>query len=179
MDFRGGFNLLHFIATVHAMAILPFIRKDFGTHYFGIPGFFCLVLMLLLVGSIPGMLQFLCVWIALIAIHRFRAVRKAWQGEHEHSHYSGWPWLALIIPGIRTEMRAKCVECLISALAGFVLWDLGSEDLGKFVLVGCFTLPFTLMISWAFEANRVRRMRDASIEHRQMAQRYRDGRGTW
>lgn len=172
LDFRGGFNIVSLIATAHAMAILPFVRKNFGVEFFGLPALFTLGMLFVLSAYDPIMMDYLLVWIVLLAIHRARGLALERRGEFYHSRYCGDSWLGGLFPGANTPWKARSVEVVLCGVIGAFLFEV-SEVLGKFVLVGCFTIPVTLAVAGLRDTHRVRRMRDAAIEQRWLSARYR------
>jgi hypothetical protein len=172
---RESFNLLYAACKIHAFCFWPIIRRDFGTDALGFPAFFALVLMLLVgsLGRIPEMFPYLGLWLVMLICQRARTFRLVRQGAVWHSRYEGTPWLALCIPLIRTETRAKrLMEPVLCLLAGVVLYQF-SQGLGVFVMAGWFSLAMVDGIDRELDRKRLAAMRDAEIEQKWLAARYR------
>ena len=90
----------------------------------------------------------------------------------QHSRYTGFPSLAIKIPGFRSEKQAKAAECLLCLFVGVLLMPI-DEGIGAFVAAGTFSLGFVEGVSREINRQRVQRMRDAQIEHQQLAERFR------
>jgi len=172
---RESFNLLYAAAKVHAMCFWPIIRRDFGTEALGFPAFFALVLMLLVggLGRTPEIFAFLGFWLLMLIIQRARTFWLVRRRVVWHSRYEGYPWLALCLPLIRKESRAKSlVEPVLCLLAGAALYQL-SEGLGVFVMAGFFSLAMVDGINRELDRRRLVAMRDAEIEQKVLVARYR------
>ena len=172
---RESFNLFYVLAKVHAMCFYPFIRRDFGSEGLGFPAFFAMVLMLLIggLGRMPDMFPFLGFWLLTVILQRARTFDLARRGRICHSRYEGYPWLALSFRGVGTESRAKrVVEPVLCLLAGFALYQ-GYHGLGKFVMAGLVSMCIVAGINRELDRKRLAAMRDAEIEQKWLAARYR------
>jgi hypothetical protein len=172
---RESFNLFYAVAKVHAMCFWPIIRCDFGTEGLGFAAFFAMILMLA-VGALsrtPELFPYLGFWVVAVLCQRARTLRLVKQGLVGHSRYEGTPWLALRIPRMRTEARAKRLgEPVLCLLAGVALYPL-SPGLGLFVMAGFLSLTVVDSIHRELERKRLAAMRDAEIEQKWLAARYR------
>lgn len=173
-DFRAGVNFLYLLALAHSLCITPFIRRNFGI---GMPGFAGIAALILLILTICGtedyaMITYLKIWFVALLCQRLFSFVQYCRGRHEHSQYDGWPWLALWIPFIRTEERAKTVEpslCLILAVC-CVPW---SESVAAFVGAGAISLSFLRVMQLTARRRQVIMMRDLRIEQQLLSERLR------
>jgi hypothetical protein len=164
---KGGFNFLLFAAQVHAACIWPFLRSGMGvdalrTHGALAPG----LLLLCAAAGAESMLIYAGIWIIFAARMRAKA------DESQHSRYTGFPSLAIRIPGFRTEMKAKAAECLLCLILGIALMPL-DEAVGVFVMFGSLSLGILEGVHREMNRMQVRRMRDAHIEQTMLAERFR------
>ncbi len=171
-DIRTGFSIFHYLTAAHAMAILPFIRKDFGREFFGMPALGSAVMMVALAGEDGIMMTYFYAWLGMLAIHRVRALQAERKRNAQHSRYSGWPWLGFMVPFTKGEVSAKAGEVIPLVLIGAALCPM-SETLGGFVLMGIVSIPCSTAINLRIEETRARNMRDRMIEGRQLARRVR------
>jgi hypothetical protein len=171
---RESFNLFYAAAKVHAMCFWPIIRRDFGTEALGFPAFFAMVLMLLVggLGRTPELLAYLGFWLLMLICQRARTFQLVRRGVVWHSRYEGYPWLALCIPFIRKESKAKSLEPVLCLLAGAALYQF-SEGLGVFVMAGFFSMAVVDGINRELDRKRLAAMRDAEIEQKWLAARHR------
>jgi hypothetical protein len=170
-----GLFWCYLIALSHSTCLLVFLRCRFGTHFFGLNGLlaFLAIPVYAAFAHAPEMLVFFVVWLAALIVQRIWTAVVFRRGRMEHSRYGGWPWLALLCPFVRREQAAKCcVEPMICLLAGSLLMPL-SPAMGGFVLLGTLSLLITLGFELQIESARLRAMRDAQIEHQQLAERFR------
>ena len=76
------------------------------------------------------------------------------------------------MPFIKGEMRAKAVEPALCMVAGAAPASF-CPALAGFVFCGAFALTVVRGMDMRVNQMRLQRMRDAEIEHRQLAMRYR------
>jgi hypothetical protein len=171
---RETFNLFYATAKIHAMCFWPIIRRDFGTEALGVPAL-CAMVLMAMVGAFarkPEMFAYLGFWLMMLICQRARTFRQVRQGVVRHSRYEGSPWLALCFPGVRTEGKAKRLEPMLCLLAGAALCQV-SESLGVFVMAGFFSLAIVFNIDRELDRKRLTAMRDAEIEQKWLAARFR------
>lgn len=170
LTMAGAFGGLYMIALVLTTCVTVFTRRRFGAHALGWNGVGAFVLLLLCAGSWPGMLIYFWIWLAALIIQRSQTIRMELRGDYEHSRYSGWPWLTSRFA--KTERQAKALEVPLCMIVGGLLCPL-SEQVGMFVILCGFAMSVVLAIEGQAMAMQVRRMRDAEIEMRQAAERFR------
>lgn len=174
---RESLNWLKFLADAHAACLVPFFRTRFGTEGIGVSGLAAFVLILAYAGfaRAPEMLTYFWAWLFAVVVQRCRTWRLVLSGWQEHSRYTGWPWLAMQLPFVRGELVAKGVgEPALCLVVGTLLCSI-SDALGQFVMVGFLSIGIGTAIDIQADRMRLRRMRDAAIEQRQLAQWYREG----
>jgi hypothetical protein len=172
---RHIFYLLYAVSKVHSMCFWPLMRCDFGTHALRFTAFFAMLLMLTFgsVCNIPQMLPYLVLWSLALCYQRGRTQRLVNQGVKWHSRYEGTSWLGLRFPFIRTQERARrLMEPTICCVVGVALLPL-SLGLGLFIAGGSLSLAIVDNIHREFVRKQLMAMRDAEIEHRYLAARYR------
>lgn len=173
MDLRESMNATYAIAYIHTMCLLPFLRCNFGTNVPGIAGIAALILLLFMTASQdPAMTVFLFLWLLALACQRCRTWRLVSNGWREHSQYGGRPWLAMLIPFVRTEMAAKTIEPGLCFLVGGLLCGL-SETLGLFVMAGIVSLTIVRGIQLESLRRQMTAYHDLQIEQQAMSERVR------
>ena len=148
---------------------------DFGTEALGFPAFFAMLLMLLVgaFGRLPEMFSYLACWLVVLMCQRLRTFWLVRRGVILHSRYEGYPCVALSLPFVHKVSTAKgVIEPLLCLLAGAAL-DPFSHGMGVFFMVGCFSLAIVEGIHRELDRKRLAAMRDAEIEQKWLAARYR------
>jgi hypothetical protein len=171
---NSGLNLLRLLVDGHAACVAPFMRSGMGANYPGVDGLVGLVMILLYAAQMRDrfMVWYFWIWLAAIAYRRIETVRLIRRGWAEHSRYTGTP-LALKLPFVKNEMTAKnAIEPAICFLIGVCLLPI-SEALGAFVMLGYLSLGIQRGLQSQVNRMRLRQMRDAAIEQRQLAERFR------
>jgi len=163
---KGSFNALLYGAQVHSACIWPFLRLGAGVEALRWQGPAAFMLLCLLSAGSQSMLVYLAIWLVFVARQRIKA------DPSQHSRYTGYPVVAIRVPGFRTEMKAKALECILCLVAGVLLMSL-DEAVGAFVAAGCFSLAIVEGVGREVNRLRVQRMRDAQIENQMLAERFR------
>ncbi len=166
----GGYLLLNCAATL----VTPITRGVFGSHALGVNGIItCVGLIYFAVAHPPAMI-YLAVWLAFLVCRRIATFERMRRRVPIHSKYNGYPWLALrLMPLVKNEVLSKClVEPVLVAAVGLLVirWD---EPLGWMFLIAASGIYFTSYMDRVCDANALRAMRDASIEQRTLASRFR------
>lgn len=176
-SFGSGFNFLYMLASFQATCFLPFTRHSFGAESLGINGLGALAVMTVYLAMHPRsefLSLFWCLWwIALI----YQRIRTFWlyrRGMALHSHFVGHPWLGYMVPFVKKFTTAEFCEVLICMGLGFVFREL-DKSFGDFVILGAISLAIKSTIETSVERARLRRMRDAEMEQRDLLERYRRG----
>ena len=123
-------------------------------------------------GHVPEMLTYIGVWLIAVIIQRAKTIDMAKKGIIVHSRYWGDPWLALHMPFVRKESAARNMEPMLCVLAGTVLacW---SPGVGGFVVFAGVANAVAEAIVREADRKKLEAMRDAEIEQRYLAARYR------
>jgi hypothetical protein len=166
MTVKGSFNALLFFSQLHAACIWPFLRTGMGVEALRQYGALAFFLLMFLALNSTAMLVYLALWCVFAARQRAKA------DSSQHSQYTGYPYLAIKIPGFRTEAKAKVAESLLCLAVGVALMPV-NEGVGAFVAVGMFSLAMVEGIGREVNRKRMLRMRDAWIEQQQLAERFR------
>lgn len=165
MTNADAFGILYLIAGSHAVAITPFIRRDFGAEAFNPYGLFAFIGLLALTEGrwATPMGIYFTLWFFTLLYRRFESFRLRQKGLVTHSRYIGYPWLAMRFKHVKTMEQARGFEPVICLLAGAALC-LVSETLGFFVMAGFVSLGLCMSIDKFAVYKRVQRMQDAVIE---------------
>jgi len=119
------------------------------------------------------MIPYLGLWSLAYCYQCGRTQRLVNQGAIWHSRFEGTPWLGMRFPFIRTEARAKrLMEPAICCIVGVALIPL-SPGLGLFFAAGSLSLAIVDSIHREYARKQLMAMRDAEIEQRYLAARYR------
>ena len=174
-DLRRDFNIVMHVIDGYATAIVPFIRRDFGTAFFGLNSLVA-VLVMMVFGAMENddtMLRYMFLWFLFVAAHRLDAARNARKGRVIHSRYVGDSWLA---SKVASRAKRKTVQLLIEPaiclIAGVVFCPY-SPGIGKFLILGAFAVLIFNGSQRALMEQRVRQMHDAHIEQQATAQMFR------
>ncbi|HEV8067002.1 MAG TPA: hypothetical protein VGP76_04645 [Planctomycetaceae bacterium] len=168
-DARTGINLLGLLANGHATTVTPFLRRGFGSEALGANGIVAALIILIYAGmtNSPEMITFFWVWLMAVACQRIYGFRQRANGEVVHSRYAGWPEVGMRFA--KTEKVARsAIEPLVCVVVGGCLWS-WSEALGRFILLGSFSLLVSRGLEQQVTRNRLRAMNDAQIEQRYLS----------
>jgi hypothetical protein len=175
LSHQESFNIVYALARAHATCFLPFLRKGFGSEALAWPGLIALVIMLV-VGSfnrIHDMWFFLGFWALAMVYQRANIARDTRRGVIRHSQYAG----DVDEKAVRIFGRAmvkQIIEPLCCLLVGVCVEAMGaSHKLAMFISSGAFSLALVAMIDRQLEYKRLQAMRDAAIEQRYLAARFR------
>jgi hypothetical protein len=174
-DIRTGFNLLAHLIDGYATAIVPFIRKDFGSAFFGVNALVA-VLVMMVFGAMENddtMLRYMFLWLLFVTAHRLDAGRAARKGRIIHSRYTGDSWLAnKLLPKAKRKTVQMLFEPAVCMIAGVIICP-QSPGIGKFLILGTFAVLMFNGSQRALMQQRVRNMHDAHIEQQATARMFR------
>lgn len=173
LSHKDSFNIVYSLARGHSTCFLPFFRKNFGSEALGWPGFIAFIIMLLVgsFGRIPEMWLFLGVWTIAMLYQRASTTRARRRGIIRHSRYDGDVDTKLIKS--RTTVK-QVLEPLACVVFGVFFEAMGSSHgFALFIGWGAFSLCLVATIDRQLEIKRLQAMRDAEIEQRCLAARYR------
>lgn len=169
---KNAFNLLYLLVSAHSWCVLPFLRRGVGREMPGIYGIAAFLGMTFLACEDQVVWHYLGVWFFVLVVLKASSLRAARRGEWIHSRYSGFPWVAMNVPFIRSEKTAMgFVEPAIVFVVGTLLCPL-SVNLGGLVLTSAISLMLKYGIEDEIDRQRMQQMRDAEIEMRYYAERY-------
>lgn len=167
-----------FFSHVLETSIVVFLRRGFGARYFGIHALIVIPLVLVYTllwqgHDVKPVLWFLACYCLLLGVARFGVVRRGIGSEH--SFYSGFPTVmkCRVFRGRLSEAVAKTwVEPLMVLGTGALLTNV-SEPLGVYIMLCAGGLVVSRQLAVAYMRNRVMDMRDAYMEQREVAERFR------
>jgi hypothetical protein len=170
---KDSFDALYTLARGHATCFLVFFRKNFGSEALGRSGVTALIIMLVVggLGQIPEMWPFLGVWTMVMLCQRASTMRAKRQGVIRHSRYDGDVDTKLCKNPATVKQFLEPLVCLASAIC-FEYLGL-SHAFVLFVGWGALSLFVVAMIDRQYDNKRLEAMRDAEIEQRYLAARYR------
>lgn len=171
------FNAANFLSQAHALAFTVFLRTDFGREGIGIHG---LVTILLILGygsfaQCYAMLPFFCLWFLAVICQRVRQFANWKRGVVIHSYYNGTPWLSSRLFPRLSELNAKGVDAFLCLAIGGAIAQV-DKPFGLFIMLGFVSILFTEAVMVEATKCRMQAMRDAEIEQRYYAEKYRSGR---
>jgi hypothetical protein len=171
--FRDSAFFLTLLASTHAVCLTPLLRRGFGVEAFRPRAVLALVMMLLFAGAQNSgeMYCFLCLWLIAVLGRQAAARRAERRGDYVHSQYQGTSCMVGRF-GITDSAAKNVIEPLLCLFAGFCLCPV-SEALGGFVMLGFVSLALQRGLEVQLWTNRARRMRDAAIQQRYLADLYR------
>jgi hypothetical protein len=169
---EDAFNVLMFFCAIHQRAVIVPFRIRYGAEGLGLPALWALVLMFFWWGfsADPLMLGWMCLWFAAVVVRRIESLRLSRKGEKVYSFYDGRPYMAMKVPGVKTESIAKMVvEPLFLFTVGLIYYfmakDMGwRQGFSYFMMLSIFTLPFLEGVRQTVWKRRVQAMSDARIE---------------
>jgi hypothetical protein len=169
---KDTFNLLNWACNALGACVVPFLRTGFGKNYPGVAAFLGLIAMLLYAGfgRVPEMFTYVGVWLVVILMQRAKTFRDAQKGKVVHSRYWGDSLFARFV---RKEPTARVLELMLCLLVGGLLCD-WSPGVGGFVMVAGVANALAAAIVAGTDRKKQEAMRDAEIEQRYLAARYRD-----
>jgi len=172
-----SFNGLNVVANAHACTVTPFFRTDVGSEGIGLHGLIGAGMILgwgCYANCYPMFIYFL-VWMVAVAIQRVKTFLNWRRGVIVHTRYNGYPWLVRrFFPRI-SEANAKAVEAFACLGIGGLLAQFW-PPLGWYVMAGFASIMFTEAVIAETAKRRLQAMRDAEIEQRYLAEKYREGR---
>ena len=172
-----AFGLVYMLADIHASAIKPFIRRDFGREALGLNSFLAmwLILFTYAFSADRAMSAYLGIFFVCQAMQRARTFRLLRSGARIHSCYTGYPYVAMKVPFVRRESTAKgLIEPMICLIGGTLLCPV-SVTLGGFVMCGFFSFLFINGMEREIRRKRLERMHDAEIEQRWLSHDHKYG----
>ncbi len=162
----------HTIVTVHKLCLAVFMRRGFGTKAFDPYGFFALVVLIGLSAAYPVLYTFMVVWFFTLVAQRIDTFRLYLKGYRGHSRYHGFPWLAGLMPNVKTPEQALRFEPFMCLFVGLFIATF-SAPLGVFVMAGFVSFPVSMAIEEISLRREVQEMNDSEIEMENISERFR------
>jgi hypothetical protein len=181
--FSGGkavAGIIAFLAKSLSVSVEVFLHSGFGVRYFD--GAAAAVFLIAFIFPVFGngddpetMLWFLAAYWASLIWHRLAAAWRRRRDGFQHSHYSGYPRL-MRLPVFRMMKESvfkTIVEPPLVFFGGVFLMPL-SETLGTYCVIASFGMVVNAAFRNAFQRVRMLDMRDAYIEQKYIAERFRE-----
>jgi hypothetical protein len=165
-NMRQSFNMFWLVTSGYATCILPFLRRGFGTHFFGFNALVAPIIMLLFGAAehSDDMLRYMLIWVLVVAIRRMQTFAAKQRGQVIHSRYAGDSWLASKqAPKANRKKLQTSLEPALILLAAAVMFPL-SMAVGKFLFFGGFAVAIFNLMTRAVVEQQVRQMHDAHIQ---------------
>jgi hypothetical protein len=169
----NSLDALYFFCNIHASCVSPFIRSGFGKNALGWNGVLAFCLLWYMACTEKGMNWYFAAWFIALIYRRIETFRMLGKGQVIHSRYSGYPWLAMKVPFVRSEQTAQVLIEPMMCLVGGVLLAPLSTGMGGFVLCGTVSLLVRTGIEALITEQRLDRMRDSMIEQAWYAEEFR------
>lgn len=171
-----------FLFQVLEASVVVFLRRGFGSRFLGIHA--AVVVPLVLVYTllweghdVRPVLVFLACYLVAVGVARTGCLWRRWKGREEYSYYSGSPSVVRwpVFQGRLSERTAKAiVDPLLVAACGVAMLP-ASEPLGWYLVIAAGGAAASMQVAISYERTRVMDMRDAFIEQRNVAERFRGG----
>jgi hypothetical protein len=173
----SSFNAANFLSYAYSLAFLVFLRTNFGREGIGIQGLVT-VFLILGYGSFAqcyAMFPFFLLWFLAVICQRARQFVNWRRGVNIHSYYNGDSWLSKRLFPRLSERNAKAVDAFLCLAIGGVIAQF-DKPFGFFIMGGFGAILFTEAVIVETTKRRLQTMRDAEIEQRYLAERYKSGR---
>ena len=176
-DMNGGFNALFNIAYGHAIIMIVFLRSNLGREAVGFYGIFSLALIFLWGGLTNSFAMFIFLGAFVLALisQRMKTFTNERKGILLHSRYNGDSVVSKRLFPRMSDLNLRGMDAFLCLVIGAVL-TIVDKPLGVFIGLGCISILLTEQISREIYRKRMQAMRDAEIEQRYLAERYRSGR---
>jgi hypothetical protein len=165
-------GILYALCNIHCTTFTVFLRYGFGSEALGFPGLFALILLFICMAGDPRMMLWLMAFFVALVIQRIITFAMLRRGYELHSMDSGWPLPMNLLPFIKKKTTAIALEAATCFLVGTILVSV-SPFIGKYLIVGCFSLIVRTAIEQSILKRRIQRMRDAELEQRWLTERFR------
>jgi hypothetical protein len=173
----NGVNGIVTIAYAVALAFLPFTRRNAGTDWIGRTGLLTgfIILGYMCHTNSPGMMLFFLAWLVALLGHRCNQYQNWRNGVEIHSHYAGDPWLSLRLFPRLSDANARAMDGFLCLIVGVLLVTV-DPPMGPFFFAGFVGILVSEAVSHETTRRKLQAMRDAEIEQRYLARRYKEGR---
>lgn len=177
MNAAGNFNSMVTFAYAIALAFLPFTRRNTGKEWMGRAGLltFFLILGYASFTNSEWMFAFFIMWLAALISQRSGQYRNWRKGEVIHSQYAGDPWLSSKLFPFLSDGNARAMDGFLCLILGGVIVQF-DKPVGWFFIAGFFSIMLVEGVAVQATRRKLQAMRDAEIEQRYLARRYKEGR---
>ena len=165
-----GVNIAYGLSLAAAMLVRPFLRVGFGIEVPGIHGSLAFLVLLASATLHPSLTLYFLAWFAVLFVQR---VFAWWRQERVHSHYQGYPWLGGCLPWVRSERAARRLEIWPCAALALCLPE--RDPLVLLLAAGALGTLLSNAMDEQAQRRQERRLRDARLEARYLAQMARRG----
>lgn len=174
---------LAFAARVLEASVVVFTRTRFGERYLGVQALAVLPAVVLFASSQEGfspdgLFSFLGAWLVAFVIARLGVLDRIRRDDTEHSYYNGFPILMRLplIRGISERSAKVALEPVVIFVVGAVLKEESDPALGNYLMWAAVGTLVSAAITQAQERQRLVDLRDAQLEQRYLAKRFRENR---
>lgn len=180
-QFRSMVGWLTFVSSALAVSVEVFLHRSrtIGERYLGLQAAAVILIVpfytLFWEGyDVMPLMRFLGMFLVMCFLARVGvAARRRQGGSQEHSRYTGYPRICGVFRRL-DERRAKTiVEPMLVFLAGVFAMS-ASQPLGGYLMLASVGLLFSVNLNVGYECVRALDMHDASIDQRQLAERFRE-----
>jgi hypothetical protein len=170
--------LLMLVVRAWAISLEVFLRRGFGSRYFGLQA----ALVLLLVPSyaliwegqdLRPIFLFLVGYVVLSAFARIGMLFRVLRGDQRHSFYSGWPRLLNSRSRFCEIKVKKFVEPFVVLAIGGLIGN-HNPPLAIYLVLASFCLTMTAHASDNWIRRRAMEMNDALLDQQHIAERFHD-----
>ena len=177
MNAAGNFNSMVTFAYAIALAFLPFTRRNTGKEWMGRAGLltFFLILGYASFTNSEWMFAFFIMWLAALISQRSGQYRNWKNGEVIHSQYAGDPWLSSKLFPFLSDGNARAMDGFLCLILGGVIVQF-DKPVGWSFIAGFFSIMLVEGVAVQATRRKLQAMRDAEIEQRYLARRYKEGR---
>jgi hypothetical protein len=183
---KDSFHALFLICLAHSTALSVPLRTGYGREALGVPGIaaFALIFLWAMFSQDPLMWLYFAFYFLCHVCQRITTAKLLRQGERIHSHYSGWPRVAMLLLWGRVKQKETIAKGLIEPCLCFMAaiaigcfceaYHWPWHGLFAFLLLGMLTMPFVEGVNQQIWDNRLQAMRDARMEQEYLTRRLRE-----
>jgi hypothetical protein len=183
-QFKAMVGWLTFVSSVLAASVEVFLHRarSFGERYIGLQASAVVAAIPLYTLFWTGcdvmpLMRFLAMFLVFCLFIRLGIIdRRRRGGPQVHTRYAGFPRICGILPWLSERSAKMIVEPVLVFVAGVFTMSY-SEPLGGYLMLASVGLLFSVRLNANYEHVRALDMLDASIDQRQVAERFRVLRG--
>lgn len=180
-QFRSMVGWLTFVSGALAASVEVFLHRSrtIGERYLGLQATAVIAIVLLYSLFWEGydvmpLLRFLGMFLFMCFLARVgAAARRRRGGPQEHTRYTGFPRVCSVFRRLSERTAKMVVEPMLVFLAGAFVMPV-SEPLGGYLMLASVGLLISVHMSVGYDRVRALDMNDASIDQRQIAERFRE-----